>query len=1021
VLAGAGAGLIAALLDAWQARGDIDGPGQGALLVLQAVGLLVPAGAALCALAVVIAALGARFGRRLRRDPAWGSAWLATLVAAPALAWIALRLFQGGVTSQLPARFLLIPAVALALLAGFRVAAGLSLGLVQRADRGGRPEARILAAAAALGLLALGFRFADAHLYRRLYQYLHLALGAATIGGLALALRIALLGHRPRTSRARVRAAALAVAAGAALLGACLLTRDSCQMVKLALHERTATAANLLSLIPGSPLASAPRPSAETRRRHYQREQLARAAAVDTEWPSLPGAHLVLITIDALRADRLGCYGNRARALTPRLDALAERGTLFERAYCPAPHSSFSISSMHTSRDLHEEAAVGREPARPTLAEVLGEAGYETVAFYTGGIFHTEGDRVGHYRRNRFGFQTAHHGAPRPEELTDFAISELDRVVARGEPPAFLWVHYFNVHEPYLSTRFGKSPADRYDGEILEADAAVGRLIEWVEAKLARDTVTVVTADHGEEFGDHGGYYHGSTLYDEQVRVPLIVRVPGAPPRRVAAPVSTLDIAPTVLGVLGLPPTPGMIGRDLRPALFGDPGAQVTGPVFASVMRRHMVLRWPWKLIADRARGIYELYDLERDPAERVNRHDERPELAAELLEEIDLRADLIGREDDPVATVLNQARGGDPRALCGLLDLLAEDSTGFDDRLEALRLVGALGRPEAADRVAALLADGDHRLATAAALALGELGDRRGEPLLEEALLDEDPEVRDRAALALARMGNDEAVPALIESLGRNDLDVRKEAIRFLGQLGNTLAVEPLIETVAEERTRYLSVLALGKLRDPRALPTLLDVLAHEQHTDVRGYTVLALGWLGLPRVARLLLPILVGEPEIKWTPESLVRLDAVGTAPLFGADADEAAAAAGRGWAACQEKPSVLHDEYLGRTTCRSEGRAATLRFHSDLRGEGLLILRGRHLAADLARPVALTVEVAGRTAAAVELTGEMREFRVPLPAGAWPQGNREATLRLAEPGRFELDHLLVLDLAAVAEGSF
>ncbi|HUT79424.1 MAG TPA: hypothetical protein VM285_17130, partial [Polyangia bacterium] len=173
-LAGAGAGLAAGLLDTCQAWPEMNGPGQGALLVLQTAGLLAPAGCALAILAWACSFLGARLWRRLGRDPGIGAVWLPTLLAAPPLSWIALRLFQGGVTSQLPARWLLIPAVALVLTAVFNGFVRLALGLIARADRAGQRTSGLLAAAGAILLLACGLRFADAHLYRRLYQFLHL-------------------------------------------------------------------------------------------------------------------------------------------------------------------------------------------------------------------------------------------------------------------------------------------------------------------------------------------------------------------------------------------------------------------------------------------------------------------------------------------------------------------------------------------------------------------------------------------------------------------------------------------------------------------------------------------------------------------------------------------------------------------------------------------------------------------------------------------------------------------------------
>src|SRR5207253_145373 len=120
---------------------------------------------------------------------------------------------------------------------------------------------------------------------------------------------------------------------------------------------------------------------------------------------------------------------------------------------------------------------------------------------------------------------------------------------------SFVWVHFFEPHEPYVAHPefpFGSGDLDRYDSEIAYTDAAIGRLLEYVDAHVP-STVVVLAADHGEEFDEHGGRYHGSSLFEEQVHVPLLIRVPGVPAREIAEPVELIDIAPTVLNLLDIP------------------------------------------------------------------------------------------------------------------------------------------------------------------------------------------------------------------------------------------------------------------------------------------------------------------------------------------------------------------------------------------------------------------------------------------------------------------------------------
>ena len=151
--------------------------------------------------------------------------------------------------------------------------------------------------------------------------------------------------------------------------------------------------------------------------------------------------------------------------------------------------------------------------------------------------------------------------------------------------------------------------------------------------------------------------------------------------------------------------------------------------------------------------------------------------------------------------------------------------------------------------------------------------------------------------------------------------------------------------------------------------------------------------------------------EPEIKWTPETLVRLDAVGTAPLCGTDAATGAPALTAGFGRCTAKPRIVHGDYLGRTTCETKGRRAALEFPVAIDGPSQLILRARHLSADNGVDAELTIRAGGRTVGVVSLRSTQEEHRVELPAGSWPAGIARVELQLAGAERFELDHLLVL----------
>jgi arylsulfatase A-like enzyme len=377
----------------------------------------------------------------------------------------------------------------------------------------------------------------------------------------------------------------------------------------------------------------------------------------DPAWPR----NLVVISIDTLRADHLGFNGYR-RPSSPNLDAFARTASVFRNAFSAAPKTAESHMSMFTSLypTVHGVGTVmatgaGADvgvlgPNVKTIAGILRERGYATAGFHGGGFV-----------RAKFGFDRGF--AVYREGGLGTAVEWLEQNASRS--PFFLFFHSYHVHDPYtprppFDTMFNpgyegrivhdlsrlqelggaatraqskifwsfvdtRSFSDRaqlialYDGEIAEFDTSVPTLFDAI-ARHAPNTVIAVLSDHGEEFGDHGGFRH-EQIYDELLRVPLAIRLPGQTEgRTVEQPVSLIDLAPTLLHELSVPPIDQFQGR-VQP-WFGDDGAAAsTGAkageeIFSELpMWEYAVVRdQRWKLLS-RRRGL-ELYDYRADPRE---------------------------------------------------------------------------------------------------------------------------------------------------------------------------------------------------------------------------------------------------------------------------------------------------------------------------------------------------------------------------------------------------------------------
>jgi arylsulfatase A-like enzyme len=380
--------------------------------------------------------------------------------------------------------------------------------------------------------------------------------------------------------------------------------------------------------------------------------------------------NVLLISVDSLRADRLGAYGHD-RETSPTLDRLAAEGVLFERAISPTSWTLPSHVTLLSGRDPAKHGTVARtdriDDEVPLLQEAFSRAGYETAGFYSGPFLHPY-----------FGFgrgfdryascETIEVDDARPiDAMTSAHEDRTNETVRRSftewldtrpeDRPFFAFVHMWDVHFDYIApepwgTAFARpyagnldgrriaaqgfpervSRADLehllalYDGEVLYTDDTIGKLLEALDrAGVLDETLVVVTADHGEEFKEHGGKTHHRTVFVESVHVPLILWARQGLPRglRIEPFVALADVAPTILDLVGLAPLSGADGRSLAPAIRGE--ALPTRPVRSSMVvpgeesRRTIALREGRRsLILWKKRDRWLRFDVGRDPGESV-------------------------------------------------------------------------------------------------------------------------------------------------------------------------------------------------------------------------------------------------------------------------------------------------------------------------------------------------------------------------------------------------------------------
>jgi arylsulfatase A-like enzyme len=390
--------------------------------------------------------------------------------------------------------------------------------------------------------------------------------------------------------------------------------------------------------------------------------------------------NVVMLVVDTLRQDHLGCYGY-FRETSPHMDALAGEGVRFAQAITVMPHTLPTHISLFTSRYPSEHGVMMNgevyDGRFKTLAEVLAAVGYETAAFVAGHPVHSKFG-VGK------GFQSYQDSPKWKSPADSVGTPAIEWLRSRTDTPFFLWVHLYDPHVPYapperLRERFNTDEAlkrwaagrgtssfeewadvfDRttithiatkpgqlsffknlnlYDAEIAFADEVIGTIVSALrERKLLENSLLVILSDHGEGLGEHDFWFHGLHLYEEQILIPLIFRFPGSrfAGRVVEDQASLLDIMPTILEFLGLQGPDGMRGGSLLNVIEAEqrdravhyafsetrvyPPRKPRGPTHWTDIRKHSVRTPSWKLIRT-TEGEETLYHLTDDPGELIDR-----------------------------------------------------------------------------------------------------------------------------------------------------------------------------------------------------------------------------------------------------------------------------------------------------------------------------------------------------------------------------------------------------------------
>ena len=383
-------------------------------------------------------------------------------------------------------------------------------------------------------------------------------------------------------------------------------------------------------------------------------------SAHSTPRPRTTQPNLILITLDTLRADALGIYGQEKRP-SPHIDQLGKEGVLFEHAMTTNPETLPSHASILTGQWPHHHGVRANAgfilpEAKLTLAEILKEEGYRTAAEIAAPVLRKETRITQGFTHQRGALSRnvtlksvpTQHDSEKPmtrdgADITDRALEFMQRY---GNDPFFLWLHYFDPHNPYYAPqefrgRFKDSP---YHAEVAYVDNQIGRLLEGLRMlDLDENTVIALTADHGEGLDEHGEPTHSYFVYNSTMRVPLILWAPeqlkGG--NRISSLARTIDILPTVLELLGVEAPPEIDGQSLLP-LIEDTGNPEDRSAYGEATRFAATFSLPTLRFLRKGNWKYihktnpELYNLKEDPNELTNLASRHPERVLEMREELE-------------------------------------------------------------------------------------------------------------------------------------------------------------------------------------------------------------------------------------------------------------------------------------------------------------------------------------------------------------------------------------------------
>ena len=370
--------------------------------------------------------------------------------------------------------------------------------------------------------------------------------------------------------------------------------------------------------------------------------------------PRPPATNVLLVSIDTLRADHLGSYGDAA-AQTPRLDALAARGTRFAHAATVAPltlpaHSSLMTGTFPAFHGVRDNGGFYLGEEQQTLAEILRGRGYRTGGFVGAFVLDSRWGIAQGFDHYFDDFDLAKYEGQgmdavqrRGDEVVDKALAWLAEDRSR---PFFAWVHLYDPHAPYAApepyrSRFPATLEGAYDAEIAWTDSQVGRLFDALAADGRLDrTLVVVVGDHGESLGEHKEQMHGFFVYDATVHIPLLAAGPGIPVRTVPDPVRIVDVLPTVLDAIGAPAPSTVQGESLLPLARGATRPPLTTLAETFYPRYH----YGWSELRAVGDGRYtliaaprpELYDTVSDPGQQLDLYAQQPARAAGLQRALD-------------------------------------------------------------------------------------------------------------------------------------------------------------------------------------------------------------------------------------------------------------------------------------------------------------------------------------------------------------------------------------------------